>query len=99
MTTLDVEEFLRPEVRSEARFGDDVIGEFERGSRCDYGVTAVGDIGERASVDNRRGAFKGLYKVGLQRDSEQRRPGTCGVEIGGGNRTPVAAQGDQHVSD
>ena len=90
LAALDVEEFLRPEVRAEARFGDDVIGELERRSRRHHGVAAVGDIGERTAVHKRGRAFEGLHEIGLERVLEQRRHGARRVEVGGGDRSPVA---------
>src|SRR5262245_30289151 len=48
--TLDVEEFFGTEVRSEAGFGDDDVGQRERRARGNYGIAAVRDVTERTSV-------------------------------------------------
>ena len=64
-SALDVEEFFRAEVCAEARLGDGVLAHFERHSRCENGVAAVGDIGKGSAVDECGSALKGLDEVGL----------------------------------
>ena len=46
LAALDVEEFLGPQVGSEARLGHDIVGQLERGLGGDYGVTTVGNVGK-----------------------------------------------------
>ena len=99
LAAFDVEEFLRSEIGAESRLGDDIIGKFERGPRRHDGIAAVGDVGERASMDESGSPFERLHEIGLQRVLEQRghRPG--GVQVGGGDRPPVPGMGDQHAAE
>ena len=62
---LDVEELLGAEVGGEAGFRDGVVAQAHRGLSGLDGVAAVGDVCERAAVDERGSAFERLDHVGL----------------------------------
>ena len=66
LAALDVEEFLGPQVGSEARLGHDIVGQLERGLGGDDGVTTVGNIGKRSAVDDGWIVFQGLNDIGLE---------------------------------
>ena len=61
----DVVEFLCTEVGTESCLGDHVVGKGHGHLGGDDGVAAVGDVGERASMDKGSRAFGGLYEVGM----------------------------------
>ena len=62
----DVEELFGAHVGGEAGLGHGVVAELQGHAVGHDGVVAVGDVGERASVDDRRVAFQGLDQGGLQ---------------------------------
>ena len=64
---LDVKEFLRAQVSAEAGFGHSIISQFQSHPGCGQAVAAVGDIGERTAVDDRRHIFQRLHQVRLDR--------------------------------
>ena len=57
LAAFDVDELFAAEIEGETGLGDDVIGEGEGHAGGEDGVAAVGDVGERASVDKGRDAF------------------------------------------
>ena len=65
LAALDVEEFLRAEIGAEAGLGDDVVGELQRRRGRDHRVAAMGDVGERAAVDEGRIVLQRLHEVRL----------------------------------
>ena len=71
LTTFDIEKFLGAEIGTKACLGDDVVGKFECGLRCHYGVTPMRNVRERTTVHERRVVFDGLNKIGLQRIPQQ----------------------------
>ncbi len=99
LAALDVEEFLRAEIGAEPGFGDDVIGELQRGARRDEGIAAVRDIGERAAVHQRRIALQGLHEIGAQREPEQRRHRARRLEIARRHRLLGPGIGDHHAAE
>ena len=66
---LDVHEFLSAHVGSEPCFGHHVVGAGQGQAIADDRRIAVCNVRERATVDEGRIAFQGLYKIG-----EGRRP-------------------------
>ena len=61
---LDVDELLGAQIGAKPRLGHHVVGEAQARHGGDHAVAAVGDIGEGATVNKRRRAFKGLHQVG-----------------------------------
>ena len=82
----DVEELLHPHVGAEAGLGDDVVAELERDEVGDERVVAVGDVRERAAVDERRLALERLDEVRLERVLEQHRHRAGGPQLLGEHR-------------
>ena len=78
---LDIEEFLRAQVRAEAGLCDAVIAQLQCQFGGGYTVAAVGDVGEGPAVDQRRGMFQGLDQVRLQGVLQQRRHGARRLQI------------------
>ena len=95
----DVEEFLRAEVGAEAGFGHDVVAELERGARRDGGIAAVGDVGERAAVHERRRSFERLHEIGFERVLEQRGHRSFAPDLGRRHRLLVAPVADDHPAE
>ena len=91
----DVEELLHAHVRAEAALGDDVITELERDAVCDERVVAVGDIRERAAVNERRLPLERLDEVRLQRVLQQHGHGARGPELIGRHRLAFVALRDR----
>ncbi len=77
---LDVEELLGAEIRSEAGFGDDHVGEREAGARGQDGIAAVRDVAEGSGVDQRWSAFQRLHEIGAERVLQQHRHRARGLE-------------------
>ena len=77
----DVEEFLRAEVRAEARLGDHIVAELQRRARCDDGIAPVRNVRERSAVDDGGRVFEGLDEVGLQRVLQKRGHCARGFQI------------------
>ena len=69
---LDVQEFLRAEVRAEAGFRDGVLAHFERRAGGNYRIAAVGNIRKRSAVHERGRTFQCLHQIRLERVFEQR---------------------------
>ena len=99
LAALDVEELLGAEVGAEARLGDHVVGELERGPRGDHRVAAVRDVGERAAVDERRVVLERLHEVRHQRVLEQHGHRAGGLEVGGGHRAALAGVADDDLAE
>ena len=78
---LDIEEFLRAEVRAEACLCDRIITELKRGFCCENGVAAVCNIGKRTAVNKRRRAFQRLHEIRLERILQQRGHRADSVQI------------------
>src|SRR5947208_608933 len=94
LAALDVDEFLSAEVRAEAGFGDHVIRELHRRARRDHGVAAVGDVDERAAVDEGGIVFERLDEVRLDRVLQEHGHRTVSLEVGGEHRLLVARVAD-----
>jgi hypothetical protein len=81
LAALDVEELLRAEIGAEAGLGHHIVGELQRRARRDHRVAAMGDVGERAAMDEGRIALQRLHQVGLQRVLQQHRHRAVGLEV------------------
>ncbi len=73
LATLDIDEFFGTEVGAEASLGDNIVGQLQRGASGDHRVAAVRDVGERATVNERRVVFQRLHQVRLDGVAQQRR--------------------------
>ena len=77
VAALDVEELLRTQVGAKAGLGDAVVAQLERHARGLDRVAAVGDVGERAAVDDGRRVLERLHQVGhesvLEKDGHRPR--------------------------
>ena len=96
---LDIEELLGAEVRAEACLRDDVIGELQRELRRHDAVAAMGDIRERAAVDEGRCAFECLHEVRLDGILEEQRQSACHIELFGADGTAFAAVADDDLAE
>jgi hypothetical protein len=61
IATLDVEEFLHPDVGAETALGYDIIRQLERDLVGDDGGVSMRDVRERSCVHKRRLAFERLH--------------------------------------
>ena len=91
---LDVEEFLRTEVGAESGLRHGVVAELQGQLRGGHGVAAVGDVGERSAVDDRRRVLQRLHEVGLERLDQQRGHRALRLEVAGRDGLAAAAVGD-----
>ena len=93
---LDVHELFGPEICAEACFRHHDVSKPAGGLGGDERVAAVGDVGERAAVDQCRGPGDGLHQVGL--DGVLQQQGQCALhaQVRHGDRGPVigVAEGD-----
>ena len=99
LAALDVEEFFRPQIRTEAGFGDDVVGDLQRRRRCHHGVAAMSDIGERPAMHEGRIVFERLHQIGLHRVLEQHGHRPVGLDVAAVDRRLVAPVGDHDGSE
>ena len=99
LAALDVEELLRPEIGAEAGLGHGVVGEPHRELRGQHAVAAVGDVGERAAVDQRRVVLERLHQVRLDGVLQQRGHRAVGLQIGGGDRLLLARVADDDPAE
>src|SRR5699024_8184982 len=83
---LDIQEFLRAQVRAEACLCDAVVAQPQGHSGSGYRVAAVSDISEGSAVDNGRNMLQSLYQVGLQGILQQRAHSAFRVKVSRGNR-------------
>ncbi len=92
----DVHELLGAEVGGEAALGDHVVAELHGDLVGDDRVVALGDVGERAGVDERGVALERLHEVRLDGVLEEHRHGAAGADVVGGQRLarPAVPEGD-----
>ena len=86
----DVEEFFGSELRAEAGFGDDDIGESQSRFGSSHAVAAVGDVCERPAVDKGGGMLKRLHQIGVHGVLEQGRHRPLRLQLSAGDRLFVA---------
>ena len=96
---LDVEEFLGTEVGTEACFRDDVVGELQRELRRHDAVAAMGDVRERASVDEGRRALERLHEVRLDGILEEQRQSTRDIEFFRADGAALTAVADDDLTE
>ena len=75
----DVKELFGSEVGAETGFGYDIICQRQSGACGDDRTGAVGNVGERAAVDEGGGVFQRLHQIGQHGILEDGRHGTGGV--------------------
>ena len=92
----DVHELLGAEVGGEAALGDDVVAELHGDLVGDDRVVALGDVGERAGMDERGVALERLHEVRLDGVLEEHRHGAAGADVVGRQRLArlAVAEGD-----
>ena len=95
----DVEEFLRAEIRTEARLRDDVVrtGECRLG-RCDA-AAPMGDVREGASVDEGGRPLDGLHEVGLHGILKEQGQGPRRTELLRVHRASAARIADEDAPE
>ena len=94
---LNVEELLCAQVRAEAGLCEHDVRVLLGGAGGNQGVAAVGDVGERAAVDERRCPAESLHEVRVNRILEQRCHRALGTEVTGRDRLLVVGQPDGDV--
>ena len=99
LAALDVEELLGAEIGAEAGLGDHVVAELECGAGRHHRVAAMGDVGERAAMDEGGVALQRLHQVGRQRVLEQHGHGAGGLQVGGEHRLAVAGVAHDHLAE
>ena len=95
----DVHELLGAQVGGEAALGDHVVAELHRDLVGDDRVVALGDVGERAGVDERGVALERLHEVRLDGVLEQHRHGAAGAEVVGGERLARRVVGEDDAAE
>ena len=99
LAALDVEELLGAQVSAEAGFGDDIVGELQRGGSGDDRVAAMRDVGEGTAVNEGRRAFERLHQVRRDRFLEQRGHRAVRLQLLGAHRLTLARIGDDDVAE
>ena len=95
----EIEEFFTAEVEAETAFCDHIIGEAEAETRGEDRVGALGDVGERAAVENRGRAFVGLDQIGDDRVLEQRGHGAVNFEVAGVDGFSLTGETDENTAE
>ena len=99
LAAFDVDEFLGTEVRTEAGLRDDVVTKLQGRLGGEHRVAAVGDIGERATMDESRAVLERLHEVRLQGFTQQHRHGAIGVQLASAHRLLVAGVAHDDVAE
>ena len=94
LPAFDVQELLRAQIGAESGLGDHDVAQRQRRFRGHHRVAAVGDVGERPAVDERRIAFEALHKIRLQGIAEQRCQRTFGAQIASRDRRTAMRASD-----
>ena len=83
---LDVQEFLRAQVRAEARLGDHIVRQRQAQPGGHHAVAAVGDVGEGAAVDDGGVVLQRLDQVGVKGVLQKGGHGARRADLAGGHR-------------
>ena len=86
LAAFDVEEFFGAEIGAETGFGDDIVGELQRGRGGDDRVAAMRDVGEGAAMHEGRVVLQRLHEVRLHGVLQQHGHGAVGLEVAGVDR-------------
>jgi len=92
---LDVEEFLRAQVETEAGLGDRPVRQVQGHAGREHAVAAVRDVGERPAMHQHRRALDGLHQVRVHRVAQQREQGVGDVQRAQVDRLAVVGAADQ----
>ena len=92
-TALDIQEFFRAQVGTEAGFGHGIVSHAHGHAGCHHGVAAVCDVCERSAVHEGRSAFQRLNQVRLQGITQQRSHGAGRLQIARGYRLVIIGIG------
>ncbi len=71
LPAFDVDELLGAQIGAEAGLRHHIVRQFQGGARRNHRITAVGDIGKRAAVNDRRVVFQGLQQIRRKRLLQQ----------------------------
>ena len=96
---LDVEKLLRAEIRAETRFGHHDVTEGQSEPGGHQRIAPVGDVPERTTVDQCGPALERLDQVWNDGILEQERHRAGGLEVGGGDRLPIAGEPDNDAGE
>ena len=99
LAALDVEELLGAEIGAEAGFRDHVVAQLEGEPGRHHRVAAVGDVGERPAVDERRIVLERLHQVRHQRVLQQDGHRPRRLELLGGHQLAIAGLADDHPAE
>ena len=99
LAALDVQEFFRAQVKGEPGFRDGIVPKVEGHFGGQHGVAAVGDVGERASVQEAGHPFHGLDQVGHQGVFQQGHDGAGDAEFPGEYGLVVRRETDHDAVD
>ena len=89
ITAFDVKEFFSAQISAEACFCNRIISQLHSRLSCHHAVAAVGDIGKRPAVNNRRHIFQCLHKIRLHSILQKGSHSAVGFDLPCGNRFAV----------
>ena len=93
--TLDVEKLLRPDICTEAGFGDQIVAALDADQVGQHAAVALGDVGERPRVHQSRCVLQGLQQVGPNGIFHQDRHGAGRADLSCRDRfTPAVLAND-----
>ena len=90
---LDVQELLGAQVGAETGLGDDVVGQLQAQLGGDDAVAAVGNVSERAAVDDGGVVLQRLHQVGVKGVLQQGGHGTGRADLAGGDGLAIVGVG------
>ena len=90
---LDVQELLGAQVGAETGLGDDVVSQLQAQLGGDDAVAAVGNVGERAAVDDGGVVLQRLHQVGVKGVLQQGGHGTGRADLAGGDGLAIVGVG------
>ncbi len=93
LAALDVHELLGAQVGAKAGLGHGIFGKPHGEFGGQHAVAAVGDVGERAAVDQRRVVLQRLHEVRLDGVAQQYGHRAVGLQIGGRDGLSLAGVG------
>ncbi len=88
-----------PRDRAETGFGDDIVAKLHRSLGGDHRIAAMGDIGKRPAMHQRRIVFERLHQIGLHRILEKHRHGAVGLEVARIDGRTIGAIADDDIAE